>query len=74
MGQPGAGGYLSMTATALFALVRDAARAMAGVRSYPAYRDHMLRHHPEVKPMNERDFFRNRQEAHYGGGKHSSCC
>ncbi|MEH3106169.1 MAG: YbdD/YjiX family protein [Sphingomonas fennica] len=59
---------------ALFATLREMGRAMVGVPSYAAYRAHMAEAHPDVPPMSERDFFRNRQEARYGAGGGGKCC
>lgn len=58
----------------ILALVRESARLMVGAPSYPAYRAHMAEHHPEAAPMSERAFFRNRQEARYGGKGGGRCC
>ena len=56
--------------------LRDSARLMVGVPSYDAYLDHMRRRHPEATPMTYAEFFRNRQDAHYGAGGRggSRCC
>ena len=52
----------------------DAARIVAGVGCYDAYLKHMRDAHPAAAPMTEVDFFRDRQEARFGGGGPSSCC
>ena len=54
--------------------VADTGRLMVGVPPYAAYREHMAQHHPEAPLMNEREFFRNRQEARYGGRGGGRCC
>lgn len=50
-----------------------AARLMVGLPSYDAYRAHMAACHPEAVPMDYRAFFRERQQARYGGGG-GRCC
>ena len=56
--------------------LRDGARLMIGVPDYDAYLRHMRAHHPSEKPMDYEAFFRNRQDARYGGkGKGGfRCC
>lgn len=49
-------------------------RLMVGMPSYDAYLDHMARKHPQAVPMTRIDFFRNRQEARYGGKNGGRCC
>ncbi|USI73178.1 YbdD/YjiX family protein [Sphingomonas morindae] len=49
------------------------ARLMVGLPDYDAYRAHMAQHHPDRAVMSERDFFRDRQRARYGGGG-GRCC
>ncbi len=58
----------------LFALMAETARSMVGVPSYAAYRAHMAAHHPDVAPMDEVAFFRDRQQARYGGKGGGRCC
>ena len=45
------------------------ARLMVGVPSYDNYLAHMKRTHPDQPVMSYEAFFRERQEARYGGGK-----
>jgi uncharacterized short protein YbdD (DUF466 family) len=54
----------------------DTARAMVGVGSYDAYRQHMAADHPDQVPMTEAEFVEDRQKAHYGEGKSgvTRCC
>lgn len=59
---------------AFLARVAETARLMVGVPSYDAYRRHMAEHHPDAEPMNEVAFFRERQEARYGGKNGGRCC
>jgi uncharacterized short protein YbdD (DUF466 family) len=41
---------------------------MVGVPSYDAYAEHMRRTHPDRPAMTYAEFFRERQNARYGGG------
>jgi uncharacterized short protein YbdD (DUF466 family) len=59
---------------ALYAKARETALLMVGVPSYAAYRQHMAAHHPDHAPMDERAFFRDRQQARYGGKGGGRCC
>ncbi|WP_374297884.1 YbdD/YjiX family protein [Sphingomonas sp.] len=59
---------------AFLARVAETARLMVGVPSYDAYRRHMAEHHPAAEPMSEVAFFRERQEARYGGKNGGRCC
>lgn len=50
-------------------------RLMVGVPEYSTYVEHMRTIHPEQTIMTYEDFFRERQEARYGGkGRHNRCC
>jgi uncharacterized short protein YbdD (DUF466 family) len=50
-------------------------RLMVGLPEYDTYRSHMEKTHPEQTPMDYDTFFRERQEARYGGaGKRGGCC
>lgn len=51
----------------------DGARLMVGQPSYEAYLAHMARAHPDRRPMTAAEFFRDRQQARYGGGG-MRCC
>ena len=61
---------------ALFArCLCDGARLMVGVPSYDTYVEHMRRTHPGQTPMTYAEFFRDRQDARYGGkGGGFRCC
>jgi len=59
---------------ALLGGAADMGRLMVGVPPYAAYRAHMRAHHPDQPMMDEREFFRNRQEARYGGRGGGRCC
>jgi uncharacterized short protein YbdD (DUF466 family) len=54
----------------------QAARLMVGVPDYDNYVQHMRLNHPEQAPMSYEAFFRERQEARYGGadGRPGRCC
>ena len=41
---------------------------MVGVPNYETYVDHMGRQHPDTPVMSYAEFFRERQNARYGGG------
>ncbi|WP_232834212.1 YbdD/YjiX family protein [Sphingomonas sp. FARSPH] len=47
---------------------------MVGVPSYQAYVAHMHAAHPGVPVMDETAFFRDRQQARYGGRGGGKCC
>ncbi|MBU3055107.1 YbdD/YjiX family protein [Pseudomonas indica] len=51
----------------------QAANLMVGLPDYDAYLEHMRENHPEREPMTYEAFFRDRQEARYGGGQ-GRCC
>lgn len=48
-------------------------RLMVGVPDYETYVDHVRRMHPDREPMSYEAFFRERQQARYGGGS-GRCC
>lgn len=47
----------------------QAARMLVGMPDYDTYLAHMRSTHPEQTPMSYEAFFRERQDARYGGGK-----
>lgn len=47
----------------------QAARMLVGMPDYDTYVEHMRNTHPEQTPMSYEAFFRERQDARYGGGK-----
>jgi uncharacterized short protein YbdD (DUF466 family) len=50
-------------------------RLMVGLPEYDTYLAHMEKTHPDETPMDYEAFFRERQEARYGGaGKRGGCC
>ena len=50
-------------------------RLMVGVPEYDTYVAHMNNVHPDRPIMSYEEFFRERQEARYGGnGKVARCC
>lgn len=54
----------------------DSARLMVGMPNYDAYVAHMALTHPGQPPMTYEQFFRDRQDARYGGGGKGGfrCC
>ncbi|RZM02596.1 MAG: YbdD/YjiX family protein [Variovorax sp.] len=66
LGLPEAGRYLGRS------LARSL-RLMVGQPDYETYVSHMRLTHPDEAPMSYEMFFRERQEARYGGGR-GRCC
>ncbi|PZU12944.1 MAG: hypothetical protein DI606_07230 [Sphingobium sp.] len=58
----------------LFHRLRATARLMVGMPDYDAYLRHMAAHHPDRVPMDRTTFFRDRQQARYGGKSGGRCC
>jgi len=58
----------------LFERLGEAALLMVGQSSYDAYLRHMTSHHPGQKPMTRIAFFREREQARYGGRSGGRCC
>ena len=56
--------------------VCDGARLMVGQGNYETYLAHFRKTHPDLAPMSEREFFRNRENARFGVGRTSGfrCC
>ncbi len=53
----------------------QALKMMVGMPDYDTYVRHMRSQHPDQAPMSYEDFFRERQDARYGGnGKVVRCC
>jgi len=50
------------------------ARLMVGVPDYEVYVTHMTTNHPDQHCMTYEEFFRERQEARYGGKSMGRCC
>ncbi|APW37765.1 hypothetical protein RD110_11640 [Rhodoferax koreense] len=51
------------------------ARLMVGVPNYDTYAAHQRSRHPDAPVMSYEEFFRERQEARYGGkGRVGRCC
>ena len=59
---------------AMFERLRRTARLMVGLPDYDAYLRHMAAHHPDRPTMDRVQFFRDRQEARYGGKNGGRCC
>ncbi|MBN3751331.1 YbdD/YjiX family protein [Paraburkholderia sp. Tr-20389] len=51
----------------------QAMRLMVGLPDYPTYVAHMAATHPDRAVMTYEEFFRERQDARYGGGA-GKCC
>ena len=49
-------------------------RLMVGLPEYSTYVTHMETTHPGEPMMSYEEFFRERQQARYGGGKSGGCC
>lgn len=59
----------------LGAYLGQTARLMVGLPDYDNYLNHMAANHPDQPVMSYEAFFRERQEARYGGkGKIARCC
>ncbi len=57
------------------AYLGQTARLMVGLPDYDNYLDHMARTHPDQPVMTYEAFFRERQDARYGGnGRIAKCC
>jgi len=55
----------------------QAMRLMVGLPDYSTYVTHMEQNHPDQPVMSYEEFFRERQEARYGGGgsgRGPRCC
>lgn len=54
----------------------QAANLMVGMPDYDVYVQHMRTTHPDQTPMTYEEFFRERQDARYGGGngRVGRCC
>lgn len=50
------------------------ANLMVGIPDYDNYVQHVKLNHPDQKPMTYEAFFRERQEARYGGKGGFRCC
>ncbi|SJZ83015.1 YbdD/YjiX family protein [Consotaella salsifontis] len=69
----------STVAGRLFAIGRclcDSARLMVGMPNYDNYVAHVRATHPDQEPMSYEAFFRDRQNARYGGDGRGGfrCC
>jgi len=58
----------------MLARLREAALLMVGQPSYEAYLAHMSAQHPDRAPMSRIEFFRDREQARYGGKSGGRCC
>ncbi|MBS0484957.1 MAG: YbdD/YjiX family protein [Proteobacteria bacterium] len=63
------------TLTLTFQHLTQSLRLMVGVPEYGTYVEHMKSAHPDRPVMTYEEFFRERQEARYGGkGRLNRCC
>ena len=63
------------TVTETWKHVARCARLMVGQPDYDVYVQHMRQHHPERPVMSPVEFFRDRENARYGGkGRIGRCC
>ena len=63
------------TFTQTLSQLSQSLRLMVGVPEYRTYVDHMKMAHPDQSIMSYEEFFRERQEARYGGkGRMNRCC
>jgi uncharacterized short protein YbdD (DUF466 family) len=59
----------------LGAYLGQTARLMVGLPDYDNYLNHMQTNHPDLPAMSYEEFFRERQDARYGGnGRIARCC
>lgn len=59
----------------LGAYLGQTARLMVGLPDYDNYLNHMKATHPDQPVMSYEEFFRERQDARYGGkGRIARCC
>ncbi len=59
----------------LGAYLGQTARLMVGLPDYDNYLSHMQANHPDQPVMSYEEFFRERQDARYGGkGRIARCC
>ena len=57
------------------AYLGQTARLMVGLPDYDNYLNHMQENHPDLPAMSYEAFFRERQDARYGGnGRVPKCC
>ncbi|UXN04198.1 YbdD/YjiX family protein [Bartonella sp. HY406] len=52
----------------------QAAKLMIGVPDYDNYVQHMRLTHPDQTPMTYPEFFKDRQDARFGGKNGFKCC
>ncbi|NJC35238.1 uncharacterized short protein YbdD (DUF466 family) [Sphingomonas jejuensis] len=54
--------------------IAETARMMVGLPDYGTYLRHMAANHPDMPAMTRTEFFRDRQQARYGGKGGGRCC
>ncbi len=67
-------GELAQSATQAGRYLGQSLRLMVGMPDYSTYLAHMAAAHPGEAAMTYEEFFRERQQARYGGGKQGACC
>lgn len=60
--------------TGIFRQLRATARLMVGQPCYDDYVRHMAEHHPDRAPMSRVEYFRDREQARFGGRGGGKCC
>lgn len=58
----------------LLRTLRQTGLLMVGQPCYETYLQHMALRHPERTPMTRVEFFRDREQARYGGKNGGRCC
>lgn len=59
---------------ALIRILRQTGRLMVGQPCYETYLRHVAERHPDRTPMTRVEFFRDREQARYGGEHGGRCC
>jgi uncharacterized short protein YbdD (DUF466 family) len=56
--------------------VGETAHLMVGLPDYATYAAHMRKNHPDLAPLTQGEFFRDRQASRYGGSGKAAfrCC
>jgi uncharacterized short protein YbdD (DUF466 family) len=55
-------------------VIRTCSHSVLGIPSYDGYLAHVQQRHPDTAPMTRGEFFRERQDALFGGGSAGRCC
>jgi uncharacterized short protein YbdD (DUF466 family) len=67
---------LSSRVSGVLRCLCDGGRLMVGMPNYETYVEHARARHPDIAPMTEKEFFRDRQDARFGEGGRGGfrCC